>query len=76
MILPDKPFVSDFLKDTILRNKIPVIQTEYSRQLDNVENLSSYSTQSAITKLKKQKNPLLYTNSENSIEWMMKHHIH
>jgi len=73
MILLDKPFVSDFLKDTILRNKFPVVQTRYSSQLGNMENVSSYSTLSAITELKKQTHPLLYTNSENSIEWMMKY---
>ena len=73
MILLDKPFVSDYLRDTILRNKIPVVHTEYYSQLDNVENLYSLSTNSAVRKLKKQTHPLLYTNSENSIEWMMKY---
>lgn len=73
MILLDKPFVSDFLKETILKNKFPVIDTEYSRQLCFEKILNIYNTNIAVESLKKQLHPLLYTNSENSIEWMMKH---
>lgn len=73
MILLDKPFVSDFLIDTIKMNRFPVVQTRYSRQLDIDKNLPSYNTQNAIADLKKKPNQLFYTNSENSIEWMVKH---
>lgn len=73
MILLDKPFVSDFLIDTIKKNHFPVVQTRYSRQLDIDKNLPSYNTQNAIADLKKKPNQLFYTNSENSIEWMVKY---
>lgn len=67
MIILEKPYVSEFLKETIERNGFKVLDNEVSREMgirkelltsDN-EIINSYAT-----------NTPLYTNSENSINWV------
>ena len=71
MILLNKPYVSDFLKKTILDNKMPIYQTEdiSNFYLKNDSNLLDQN--SAIEKLKKDNQTKIYTNSENSINWII-----
>lgn len=70
MFLLDKPYVSDFLKRTIKENSIPVVDTTESRGLDLFEGTNLLSEDDA--KLDAEKNPLIYTNSENAIGWISK----
>lgn len=67
MIILEKPYVSEFLKETIERNGFKVLDNEVSREMgirkelltsDN-EIINNYAT-----------NTPLYTNSENSINWV------
>lgn len=67
MIILEKPYVSEFLKETIERNGFKVLDNEVSREIgirkelltsDN-EIINNYAT-----------NTPLYTNSENSINWV------
>lgn len=69
MILLDKPFVSQFLKDTIAENGITVIDTEASQSFDLNDSHNKVSEQEAID-LYKNKPFLIYTNSENAIDWV------
>ena len=67
MILLDKPYVSQFLKDTITKYNYPAIDTG-----DVIEDgeVSLISSEEIIQKFKNEPNSRLYTNSENSINWV------
>jgi len=67
MILLDKPYVSQFLKDTITKYNYPAIDTG-----DIIEDgeVSLISKEEIIQNFKNKPNSRLYTNSENSINWV------
>jgi len=71
LILLDKPYVSDFLLQTIVENKIPVVKTAVAEELITSENIHWISKKDAIDKYTNS-NSKLYTNSENSIGWISK----
>ena len=70
MIFVDKPYVSDFLKETILRNKFPLVQTEAAKELGFNGGYNILNEEDAIQMAKSAKPLLIYTNSENSIGWI------
>ena len=70
MIFVDKPYISDFLKETILRNKFPLVQTEAAKELGFNEGYNILNEKDAIQMAKSAKPLLIYTNSENSIGWI------
>ncbi|MBN2663045.1 MAG: ATP-grasp domain-containing protein [Bacteroidales bacterium] len=70
MILLDGPYVSDFLKDTIEKNKIQVVKTDFSTSVLKDKNVNFISENDAIEIFRTNPDPLLYTNSENSISWI------
>jgi hypothetical protein len=72
MIFVDKPYVSDFLKDTIKENGFSVVKTEIAKQI-GFDNVNTYSEEIAIQKAKSDEDLLIYTTSENSIGWISKH---
>jgi len=69
----DYPYVSDFLKETILKNNFPVIKTKQASDLLANNAINWIAEDNAISKLKENPNTKLYTNSENSIDWVFKH---
>lgn len=76
MILLDYPYVSDFLKETVLKNNFPVISTPEARSIMEGREVNWISEQEAVEQIRQ--NPLipLYTNSENSIAWIQQHLSH
>lgn len=72
MILLDKPFVSDFLLETIRKNNFKVIETEGLNKINPQPKLNTISTDQAIEEVRINPDSLFYTNSENSIEWVEK----
>lgn len=64
MIILNKPYVSDYLIETIKKNGFSVLDNEIARIYFNKEDL--LSSNEAI-----KKNELIYSNSENSIDWVM-----
>ncbi|PIQ09505.1 MAG: ATP-grasp domain-containing protein [Ignavibacteriales bacterium CG18_big_fil_WC_8_21_14_2_50_31_20] len=70
MILIDKPFVSEFLIETIKENKFQIISTAMARELIHDDSLNWISEVEAKDIFKNNPNTLLYTNSENSISWI------
>jgi len=70
MILLDKPYVSQFLKDTILQYNFPALDTG-----DIIEDgeIALISPEEIIQEFKNEPNSRLYTNSENSINWVSTH---
>ncbi|MCF8370844.1 MAG: ATP-grasp domain-containing protein [Bacteroidales bacterium] len=70
MILIDKPYVSDFLRETLIHNQIPVIETEIAQDLLQGSEVNFISEKNAIEKIGQNGDTMLYTNSENSIDWI------
>ena len=70
MIILDKPYISEFLLNTLERNKIPVIHTSVIDEYAAGRNLMLLSPEEAIAQFEEGNNNLLYTNSENSISWI------
>ena len=69
MILLDKPYVSEFLRNTLIEQQIPVIDTfdnDFSIPRDG---LNLVSEKDAVEMFKNDPSQLLLTNSENSISW-------
>ena len=70
MIILDKPYVSDFLKQTILEQQLPVIRTEQVQQFKLDERVRLTEPAAAIEAFRNGDSPLLYSNSENAIPWI------
>jgi hypothetical protein len=70
MIIIDKPYVSDFLIQTIKKNNFKVIATIEAKSLISDESLNWISEEEAKNTFQKSPDSLLYTNSENSISWI------
>ncbi|MDX5420858.1 MAG: ATP-grasp domain-containing protein [Hymenobacteraceae bacterium] len=73
MILLDKPFISDFLINTLERNQFPVVATPTARELVSDKNLNFISEAEAVAQYRANPNQPVYTNSENSISWVEQH---
>ncbi len=70
MILLDKPYVSKFLKETIVKYNFPVLDT--GNVIENGE-LSLLSSEQIVQQFRENENSRIYTNSENSINWVVNH---
>ena len=70
MLILDKPYVSNFLIETIRKNKLAVLENDYSRMCSNEIAPYLMSEKPFISKYKASKTPKLYTASENSIGWI------
>lgn len=73
MFLLDKPFVSDFLIQTIRDNNYKIVSYAASRALVKDPDLNWISQQEATDIIKQ--NPLtpIYSNSENALSWIDQH---
>ncbi len=67
MIILEKPYVSDFLIKTIKKNKFSVLSNSVAEGI--FEKTELISSKQAISLFN---NELIYTNSENSLEWISK----
>ncbi len=72
MILIDKPYVSDFLIKTIKDNKFQIVATAVAKELIPDKDLNWISEKEAINTCKNNPNLPVYTNSENTINWIEK----
>ncbi len=70
MIILDKPYISEFLLNTLEQSGIPVIHTNVADEYAKGRNLKLLSPEDAIAQYEGSDNSLLYTNSENSISWI------
>ncbi|WP_323028078.1 ATP-grasp domain-containing protein [Gelidibacter japonicus] len=73
MILIDYPYISDFLIRTIKENNFEIVSTKEAKSLINDDSLNWISENDAKNKLLNSPNPLVYTNSENSLTWIFNH---
>ena len=70
MILLEKPYISEFLLQTLEKGRIPVVQTPLAEEIAIGRNLNLLHESEVISKYNGSGDPLLYTNSENSISWI------
>ncbi|MBN2843654.1 MAG: ATP-grasp domain-containing protein [Sedimentisphaerales bacterium] len=70
MILLDKPYISDFLLNTIESNHLEVVDTPVARSLAQGRGLCYIAEQQAAARLNAQTDPLIYTASENALSWV------
>jgi hypothetical protein len=73
MFFVDKPYVSDFFKMTVRDNAIPVVGTDIAKEFDLYSGTKKISEDEAIKTAQSNKNPAIYTTSENSIGWISRH---
>lgn len=73
MFLIDKPYVSDFLIQTLKENNYPVVATKAARELVADASLHWIREEEAIASLKNNPSQRFYSNSENALSWIDKH---
>lgn len=73
MILIDKPYVSEFLKDSIRTHGLPIVKTEAAQEHGFQDEPNVVKEQDAIALAKGEPRPVFYTNSENAIGWVARH---
>ncbi len=73
MYLIDKPYISDFLIDTIKENHYQVVATKVAKELVADDSLNWISEEEAIATIKNNPSQRLYSNSENALSWIDKH---
>jgi hypothetical protein len=73
MILLDHPYVSDFLKQTIVENQLPVVATPEALALMGGAIVNWLPESEAVQALKDNYGGPIYTNSENAITWIQQH---
>lgn len=70
MIILGKPYISDFLLETLERTGIQVIHNNVAEEFGSARNLNLVEEDEAVKLFCDNSNTLLYTNSENSISWI------
>ena len=73
MYLIDKPYISDFLIDTIKENCYQVIATKEAKELVADASLNWISEEEAIAIIKNNPSQRIYSNSENVLSWIDNH---
>jgi len=73
MYLIDKPYISDFLIDTIKENYYQVVATKTAIELVADASLNWISEEEAITIIKSNPSQRIYSNSENVLSWIDYH---
>lgn len=68
MIILEKPYVSEFLQQTVVDLQIPVLATEFSKSLAHAGEMKLLEPGDFFDLLRCETNPQLYSNSENSTE--------
>jgi hypothetical protein len=71
MFLIDAPFVSDYLKQTLQKLKIPVVQTAYAEEALEGYEVNFISEQEATQAYDTNRKLEFYTNSENALDWIL-----
>lgn len=72
MFFIDKPFVSDFFKETVRDYAIPVVDTDISRELGLYPGTKTITEAEAIKTIQDSGDQLIYTTSENALGWIIK----
>ena len=73
IFLVDGPYVSDYLKQTIYQLNIPVVKTSEAQKYLDESKTNFISEAGANLKLSENPNQIIYTNSENTLDWIYAH---
>ncbi len=73
MFFVDKPYLSDFFKNTLKENAIPVVATESAQTLGLPPGTHLISEEEAIEMARSNADLAIYTTSENAIGWIARH---
>lgn len=72
MIILDKPYVSPLLEETVLKNNYAVLNNEALKDLNLSKDIRTLNDEEAVDAFKNGREIQLYSNSENSINWIAK----
>ncbi len=70
MIILDRPYVSDFLAETLQRLRTPVLRNDVSENLAGEYDLELVDGEEFAERANAEKYPLIYTSSEDAIGWI------
>ena len=70
MILVDKPYLSDFLKETSKKYDLPIVNTEAAHCFDLSATDNLISENEVVERLRANPDSRVYSNSENAIGWI------
>jgi len=73
MFFVDDPYVSDFLKRTLLENQLPLVATPAAGKFSFPAGIRWLSEAEAVRNAHETADLRLYTNSENTIGWIAEH---
>jgi len=73
MFFADKPYISDFFKQTVKDNNIPVVGTEIAEKLGLYSGTNIISEKAAVEMARASDDLRIYTTSENAIGWISKY---
>lgn len=73
MFILDKPYVSDFLKETIRSHSIPLLDNAMAQAGGFAHSPLLLDSDQAVAQLRDVALPRIYTNSENAIGWIAEH---
>ncbi len=73
MFFADKPYISDFFKQTVRDNNIPVVGTEIAEKLGLYSGTNIVSEEHAVEIARASDDLRIYTTSENAIGWISKY---
>ncbi|MDH3381202.1 MAG: ATP-grasp domain-containing protein [Flavobacteriaceae bacterium] len=71
MFILEGPYISDFIEKTIIDNSFQIIDTPFLKSRNSYQDFNLISEKEAISILEK-RSDILYSNSENVIEWVEK----
>ena len=69
MFILDKPYISEFLQETAVKNNFPTFLNPDARDLELDQNLKLLDENTTIKRIKEDKKAI-YCNSENAISWI------
>ena len=67
------PYVSRYLKETIIATRLPVLRNEISMQQNFPDDLALLDDTACIALIKDNPEQKLYSNSEHALQWMADH---
>lgn len=70
MIILEKPYISEFLQETVIQLQIPVLKTDFVLSLPLSEKMNLIEQDAFLLKLKQNPEQRIYSNSENSSVWL------
>jgi len=70
LFILDKPYISKFLEDTIYELNLPVLKNETVEEFKLNNNINFLEDNEFVKKIREGEETLIYTNSENPINWI------